>query len=106
MALRRLARLVRACGCRLALVRTARHGEHDLAERGAHRDRVACRVVAPEDLLGARVLDLLLDRPLEWPRAILRIEACRRDRLERRLVHVEPDVELRQPLLEASQLDA
>ena len=80
-------------------------GERDLAARGADLHRVARRILAAEDLLRERVLDLLLDRALQRPRAVDRIEARRRDGLQRRVGHREPDLELREPRLQRLQLD-
>ena len=50
---------------------------------GAHLHRVAGGELAGEEFLRQRVLDLLLDRALQRPRAVDRIEARRRDRLQR-----------------------
>ena len=53
--------------------------ERDLAAVRVDLDRVARREAAGEDLLRQRVLDLLLDRALQRPRAVDRVEAGLRD---------------------------
>jgi hypothetical protein len=49
-------------------------------------DPVAGRELAPQDALGQRILDLLLDRALERPRAIDRIESGLAEQVARRFL--------------------
>src|SRR5881628_195560 len=79
--------------------------EDHLAAFFRDADGVAGDEIAREDLLGERVLDLLLDRALERARTVDRIEADFGDYGERRGRHVELDVELGEPRLEALELD-
>ena len=56
------------------------------------------RISPDEQLLGQLVLQLLLDHPLQRPRAVDRVVAAVGEPGPRRLVHLERDVARRQPL--------
>src|SRR5204863_8511115 len=58
-----------------------------------------------EDLFRERILDALLDRALERPRAVDRVETGLCELREGAVGDFEPHLELRQPLLEVTQLD-
>src|SRR5882762_5222995 len=61
--------------------------------------------IPAQNLLRQGVLDLRLNRPLQGPRAIHRIEARFADLVARVIVQPQSDVALRQSLPQASQLD-
>jgi hypothetical protein len=65
---------------------------------------VAADELALQDLFGQRVLDLLLDRALERPRAVHRVEAGLAELVER-ASSSSSDVALRQPLAQVPELD-
>src|SRR5438094_4547402 len=61
--------------------------------------------LAFEDLFRERVLDALLDRALERPRAVDRIEAGPGELREGAVSNFQSHLELREALLEVAQLD-
>src|SRR5256885_2973186 len=58
-----------------------------------------------EDLFRERILDALLYRALERPRAVDRVEAGPGELREGAVSHFQSHLELREPLLEVAQLD-
>src|SRR5271167_207992 len=60
--------------------------------------------LALQDLLRQRVLDLRLNRALQWSGAVHGVEARLADLVARIVVQAQSDVALRQPLPQASQL--
>jgi hypothetical protein len=71
----------------------------------ATRIAVACGETAFEDGHGQGILELRLDRALQRPRAINRIEAGRRHFRQRAIRNLQPQIELRQALFEIAELD-
>src|SRR5258708_24236455 len=69
-------------------------------------DRVLRREAAFEDALRERVLDLRLDRALERPRAVDRVEADLGELADRGVRDLEAEVHLRKPRLQRVELDA
>src|SRR5690606_17842711 len=68
--------------------------ELEPVRRRLDADRVAGPEIAAQDPLRERVLELLLDRPLQRPRAVDRVVARLGEPVERRLVELEPDIAL------------
>ena len=66
--------------------------------RDVDLDLVPPRELAHQNLLRQRILDELLDRPLERPRAILLVVAVLHQEVGRRLGEAERELLLRQPL--------
>src|SRR6185437_6638900 len=60
---------------------------------------------ALQNPLRQRVLDLLLDGTLQWPRPIHRIEARFADRIPRGIVEHEVHISFLQPLAQVQELD-
>src|SRR5690349_17396228 len=71
----------------------------------AHPDRVAGGEVAAQDPLRERVLELLLDRALERPRAVDRVESRLREPVARFRREYERDVAILEPLVQVLELD-
>ena len=69
-------------------------------------DVVAADELALQDLLRERVLELALDRALERPRAVDRIEADVAEQVEGAVADLELDAELGQALCQMPGLDA
>src|SRR5512139_547951 len=67
-----------------------------------HLDHVARPEVAPEDPLRQRVLELVLDRALERPRTIHRVEAGLAEQVARRRVEFEADVAVAEALAQVA----
>src|SRR5882672_5540545 len=92
---------------RRRLLRGPRGGLFELHRAAAvfDTDDVLRGEPALEDLFRERVLDALLDRALQWPRAVDRIEAGLGELREGAVSYFESHFQLRQPLLEVAQLD-
>jgi len=71
----------------------------------ADLDRVSRPELALQDLLRQRVFDLLLDRPLERPRPIHRIESSLSKLLPGRVRQDDRHLALRQPFMQIPELD-
>src|SRR5688500_6381355 len=67
-------------------------------------DHVARCEIAHEDALRERVLELVLDRALQRPGAVHRIEPGFAELVARRIVEYQPDVALGQPLAQIADL--
>src|SRR5213078_1839760 len=70
-----------------------------------HANRVAGPEVPAQDPLRERILELLLDRALERPRAVHGVEAGLREPIARFRREHELDVALREPLVQILELD-
>src|SRR3972149_5888023 len=78
---------------------------HDAVAR-IHPHDVLRGELAFEDLARERILDRGLDGALQRPRAVHWIESCPGRLGERGVGDVQTDIELPQPLLQITQLDA
>src|SRR3954451_18022086 len=89
------------------LSRRVLHSAHEV-EAGrarAHANGVAGPEVAPQDALSEWVLELLLDRPLERPRAVDRVEPSLGKPIARRRLEHEPDVAIGEPSVQVRELN-
>src|SRR5690606_40259751 len=68
-------------------------------------DRVARPELCAQDPLGQRILDLLLDRPLQRPRTIDRVVARLRQPIERRVLELEANIPVRETAAQVLELD-
>src|ERR1700734_1474911 len=66
---------------------------------------IAGREFAAQDLLRQRILDLGLDRALQGPRAVHRIEPRLADAIARRVLEPQLDVSLREALTQPAELN-
>src|ERR1700757_4807858 len=80
-------------------------GKGELAAAHADADAVAGHELSLQDLLGERILDLLLDRALERSRPVHRIEARLAEKVPCCIVQREVHAALLQALAQVDELD-
>src|SRR5207248_11008013 len=89
----------------LARLRSLSHAELEAARSVVDRDLVSLAAVAGEQLHGELVLNLALDQPLQRPGPVARVVSLVRDMRAGAVGQHDPQLALREPLLELPKLD-
>src|SRR5215217_6325972 len=79
--------------------------ERQSAIAGGHVDDIPRREIAAQDALRQRTLELVLDRPLQGPGTVHRVETRLAEQVARRGVEFEPHVAVSKAFAQEAELD-